>query len=101
MPVEEINSSRWDKRLRMFGHTRDSCAIVGIKMAQVLGVTVEDLLIVGDTKLRKQKAAKNNSRPVGKSVRSSIASPKCHAASRNTSSTGSRPVTQYEQTRHE
>ena len=35
------------------------------KMAQVLGVTVEDL-IVGDEKPLKKKAAKTNSRPAGR-----------------------------------
>lgn len=36
------------------------------KMAQVLGVTVEDLLMVADQKPLKKKAAKNNGRPAGK-----------------------------------
>jgi transcriptional regulator with XRE-family HTH domain len=36
------------------------------KMAQALGVTVEDLLLVGDEKPLKKKAAKSNSRPAGK-----------------------------------
>lgn len=36
------------------------------KMAQVLGVTVEDLLMVGDDKPLKKKAAKSNGRPAGK-----------------------------------
>lgn len=36
------------------------------KMAEALGVTVEDLLIVGDEKPLKRKAAKSNGRPAGK-----------------------------------
>ena len=36
------------------------------KMAQALGVTVEDLLIVGDEKPPKKKAAKTNGGPAGK-----------------------------------
>lgn len=36
------------------------------KMAEALGVSVEDLLIVGEGKPLKKKAAKRNGRPVGK-----------------------------------
>jgi transcriptional regulator with XRE-family HTH domain len=36
------------------------------KMAEALGVTVEDLLIVGDEKPLRKKAAKSNGRPAGK-----------------------------------
>jgi len=36
------------------------------KMAQALGVTVEDLLIIADEKPLKRKAAKSNARPAGK-----------------------------------
>ena len=36
------------------------------KMAEALGVSVEDLLIVGDEKPLKRKAAKSNGRPAGK-----------------------------------
>ncbi len=36
------------------------------KMAQALGVSVEDLLVVGDEKPLRKKAAKSNSRPAGK-----------------------------------
>lgn len=36
------------------------------KMAEALGVSVEDLLIVGDEKPLKKKAAKSNGRPAGK-----------------------------------
>ena len=36
------------------------------KMAQALGVTVEDLLIAGDEKPLRKKAAKGNGRPAGK-----------------------------------
>jgi transcriptional regulator with XRE-family HTH domain len=36
------------------------------KMAQALGVSVEDLLIVGDEKLPRRKATKSNGRPAGK-----------------------------------
>lgn len=36
------------------------------KMAQALGVGVEDLLIVGDENPMKKKAAKSNGRPAGK-----------------------------------
>jgi len=36
------------------------------KMAEALNVSVEDLLIVGDEKPMKRKAAKTNGRPVGK-----------------------------------
>ena len=35
-------------------------------MAQALGVSVEDLLIVGDEKSARRKATKSNARPVGK-----------------------------------
>ena len=35
-------------------------------MAQALGVSVEDLLIVGDEKPSRRKAAKSNGRPAGK-----------------------------------
>lgn len=35
-------------------------------MAQALGVTVEDLLIVGEEKPLRKKAAKGNGRPAGK-----------------------------------
>ena len=57
------------------------------KMAQALGVTVEDL-IVGDQKPLK-KAAKHNGRPAGRCARFSIASPN-YAASRSISSIGLR-----------
>jgi transcriptional regulator with XRE-family HTH domain len=36
------------------------------KMAEALGVSVEDLLIVGDEKPLKKKATKSNGRPAGK-----------------------------------
>jgi len=36
------------------------------KMAEALGVSVEDLLIMGDEKPLKKKAAKSNGRPAGK-----------------------------------
>jgi len=36
------------------------------KMAEVLGVTVEDLLIVGNERPLNKKAAKSNGRPAGK-----------------------------------
>lgn len=36
------------------------------KMAEALGVTVEDLLIVGHDKPLKKKATKTNARPAGK-----------------------------------
>jgi hypothetical protein len=35
-------------------------------MAEALGVSVEDLLIIGEQKPLKQKAAKSNGRPAGK-----------------------------------
>jgi hypothetical protein len=57
-------------------------------MAQALGVTVEDLLIVGDEKPPKKKAAKTNEDPPVRCVRFSSASPNYPAASRNTSSIG-------------
>lgn len=57
-------------------------------MAEALGVSFEELLIVSDEKPRKKKAPKSNGRPAGKVPQSSIVSPNYPAVSRNTPSTG-------------
>lgn len=62
------------------------------KMAQALGVTVEDLLLVGDEKLLKKKAAKNNGRPAGKVREVFDRVQSFRAASRSISLIGSLPT---------
>ena len=59
------------------------------KMAEALGVAVEDWLIVGDEKSARRKTTKRNARPAGKVREIFDRVSKLPAASRNTSSTGS------------
>jgi hypothetical protein len=57
-------------------------------MADALGVTVEDLLIIDAEKPLRKKTAKTNSRAVGKVREVFDCVSKLHAVSRSTSSTG-------------